>query len=73
MKIITILAGVIAPVSVFAGTGFIENNFSIFALIFFGFFALIISIQFLPIIFVVTVMAQVIARVVSDSFVVQRK
>jgi hypothetical protein len=72
MKIITTLAVILSPVSAFAATGLIENSSDIFVLMFFGFFALIGIIQLLPVVFVFTVMVQVIVSVVSESFAIQK-
>jgi hypothetical protein len=72
MKTIITLAGILAPVSVFAATGLIENNSGIFVFIFFGFFALLACVQLLPVVFIFTAMVQVIVLVVSESFTVQK-
>jgi hypothetical protein len=72
MKIITTIAGILAPISVFAATGLIGNNSGIFVFIFFGFFALLACVQLLPVVFIFTVMVQAIVSVVSGSFAVQK-
>ncbi len=72
MKIIATLAGVLAPVSAFAATGLVENNSGICVFMFFGYCALIISVQFIPAILLFICMVKVIVSVVSKSFVVQK-
>ena len=72
MKIIATLAGLLAPVSAFAATGLVENNSGICVFMFFGYCALIISIQFIPAILLFICMVKVIVSVVSESFVVQK-
>ena len=72
MKIIATLAGVLAPVSAFAATGLVENNSGICVFMFFGYCALIISVQFIPAILLFICMVNVIVSVVSKSFVVQK-
>lgn len=72
MKKITTLAGILAPVSVFATTGLIENNSDIFVIIFFGFFALIACVQLLPVVLIFTVMVQVMILAVSGNYTVQK-
>jgi hypothetical protein len=72
MKIIATLAGVLAPVSAFAATGLVENNSGICLFMFFGYCALIVSIQFIPAILLFICMVKVILSVLSKSFVVQK-
>ena len=72
MKIIAALAGVLAPVSAFAATGLVENNSGICVFMFFGYCALIVSVQFIPAILLFICMGKVIVSVVSESFVVQK-
>ena len=72
MKIITTLAGVLAPVSAFAATGLVENNSGICVFIFFGYCALIVSAQFILAILFFICLVKVIMSVVSKSFVVQK-
>ena len=72
MKIITVLAGVLTPVSALAAKGLIENNSGICVFIFFGYCALIFIIQFvLAALFFVSIV-KVIVSVVSESFAVQK-
>jgi hypothetical protein len=72
MKIIATLAGLLALVSAFAATGLVENNSGICVFMFFGYCALIISIQFIPAFLLFICMVKVIVSVVSESLVVQK-
>ena len=73
MKIIATLAGVLVLVSVFAATGLMENNSGTCVFTFLGYCALLVSAQFIPAILIIVCMVKVIALVVSESFVVQKK
>jgi len=79
MKILATLAGVLAPVSAFAATGVMENSTDICVFMFFGYCALIIIAQFVPVLaqFVPAIifficMVKVTVTVVSESFAVQK-
>ena len=72
MKIITVLAGVLTPVSALAAKGLIENNSGICVFIFFGYCALIFIIQFVLAALFFVSMAKVIVSVVSERFAVQK-
>jgi len=72
MKIIATLAGVLALVSAFAASGFLENNSGVCVFMFFGYCALIVGAQFILAIVFFVCLAKVIISVVSKSFVVQK-
>jgi hypothetical protein len=72
MKIIAILTGVSAPVSVFAATGLMENNTDVCVFMFFGYCALLVIAQFVPAVLFFICMVKVIVIIVSESFVVQK-
>ncbi len=72
MKIIAILAGVLALVSALAATGLVENNSGICVFMFLGYCALIVSVQFIPAILLFSCLVKAIVSVVSESFVVQK-
>jgi len=72
VKIIATLAGVLAPLSAFAATGLVENNSGICEFMFFGYCALLVSVQFIPATLLLICMVKVIVSVISESFVVQK-
>jgi len=71
MKIIAILAGVLALVSAVAVAGLVENNSGVCVFMFFGYCGLIILAQFIPATLLFICMIKVLVSVISKRSVVQ--
>ncbi|MDD2367144.1 MAG: hypothetical protein PHN84_13360 [Desulfuromonadaceae bacterium] len=73
MRALTMLTGVIAPVTAFAASGVREDSSGIFVWVFLGFCALIVVAQIIPAVMLMFGMAKGITSVVKEELAVTNK
>ncbi len=73
MRVLTMILGIIAPVTAFAAAGAHEDSSGIFVWVFLGFCALIVVAQVIPALLLMFGMAKGITTVVKDEMATVKK